>query len=413
MKQKQKQKQRQKQIQKQKQKQKQALAAPVLSEEDKQRERKDAFKRKAGRFLYLLAFLLMAVSAYIYLNTETIDTGYKGIPWYKQYTPDTLDLTLPQEESAPVVYETMQVAYGNSREFAGSGSIAAEDEKYFYIADPSKEGLIYSVSKADRSRTPVSVIPASELVLIKGRLYFINPTVYGEYKAGLYSCLTNGSSFEYHIEGSLNSMTADKGRLYYIRNNDERLYCYDPIADKEKCMCDDKCIDYAVSENALFYITDDEGRAAGADRVICRADADGETGFHLTEYGNYGAIGFIGDKLGYVIYDEGYGLIDPESDVTISLSMLNNKMVKMKGLYSLPVERDGSLWYIDRSRDRQLVCRDMQSRKEEEKDLYNVTSFYIMEDSMIISYIEGGVNRLICSRLIEGWEPAALFEGEL
>ena len=93
--------------------------------------------------------------------------------------------------------------------------------------------------------------------------------------------------------------------------------------------------------------------------------------------------------------------------------MLNNKMVKMKGLYSLPVERDGSLWYIDRSRDRQLVCRDMQSRKEEEKDLYNVTSFYIMEDSMIISYIEGGVNRLICSRLIEGWEPAALFEGEL
>ena len=223
----------------------------------------------------------------------------------------------------------------------------------------------------------------------------------------------DGSSFEYHIEGSLNSMTADKGRLYYIRNNDERLYCYDPIADKEKCVCDDKCIDYAVSENSLFYITDDEGRAAGADRVICRADADGETGFHLTEYGNYGAIGFIGDKLGYVIYDEGYGLIDPESDVTISLSMLNNKMVKMKGLYSLPVERDGSLWYIDRSRDRQLVCRDMQSRKEEEKDLYNVTSFYIMEDSMIVSYIEGGVNRLICSRLIEGWEPAALFEGEL
>lgn len=390
------------------------LSEPLISEEEEaQREKKDALKRKVARMLYLLAFLLMALSAYIYFNVESVDAKYKGTPWYKQYTPDTVDLMLPEEENAPVVYETLPVVYGNSREFATNGSIAAEDEKHFYIADPSKQGFIYSVSKADRSREAITSIPASEVVLIRGRLYFINPTVHGEYKAGLYSCLTNGASLQYHIEGSLHSMRADKGRIYYIRNNDSRLYCYDPTGDEDICVCDDKCLDYAVSENTLFYITSDESRVAGADRVICRSDDEGEEGFHLTEYGNYGAIGFIDGKLGFVVYDEGYGLIDPESDVTLSLSSLSNKLVKMKGLYSLPVEHEGSLWYIDRSRDRQLVRRDMKTKKEEEMDAYNVTAFYIMKDSMVYGYMDNGTDYRICSRLTDGWEPAALFEGEL
>ncbi len=386
---------------------------PVPEAEDTAAEKKDRIKRKAGRLLFLLAILFMLLSIFIYNDAHSADTSYKGTPWYKMYTPDSVDLKLPEEENAPKVYETLPVAYGNSREFASAGSIAAEDDRYFYIADPSKEGFLFSISKADRSRTLLNEIPASEAVLIKGRLYFINPTEYGDYKAGLYSCATNGASLRYILEGSFRSLHAEGNILYYVRSNDSRLYSYDISKYQEKKVCGDKCISYTVYGNTVYYITSDESRTAGADKVICRMDINGEGGFHLTEYGNYGDIGFIGDKLAFVVYDEGYCLIDPDSDVTISLSSLGNKLVKMKGLYSLPVEREGSLWYIDRSRDRQLVRRDMQTKKEEEMDIYNVTSFYIMKDSIVIGYMEDGIRYCICSRLIDGWEPAALFEGEL
>ena len=391
---------------------KKILAAPEEAE-DAERERKDAIKRKAARLLFLLAVLIMLISVFVFNDAHSDDDKHRDKTWYTEYTPDMVELSLPEEENAPAVYETMQVAYGNSREYAACGSIAAEDEKYFYLADPSKEGFIYSVSKADRSRIKLTEIPASEIILIKGRLYFINPAAYGEYKAGLYSCLTNGASLRYIIEGSLRSLSSEGNTLYYIRNNDSRLYSYDTSREEDKCICDDRCINYQVSENAVFYISSDEGRAAGADRVICRMGLNGEDKLNLTEHGNFGDIGFIGGKLAFVVYDEGYGLIDPESDVTVSLSDLEKKLVKMKGLYSLPVESEDSLWYIDRSRERQLVRRDMQTRKEEEMDAYNVTSFYIVKDSVIYAYMEGGTEYCVASRLSDGWEPAALFEGEL
>ena len=272
---------------------KKILAAPEEAE-DAERERKDAIKRKAARLLFLLAVLIMLISVFVFNDAHSDDDKHRDKTWYTEYTPDMVELSLPEEENAPAVYETMQVAYGNSREYAACGSIAAEDEKYFYLADPSKEGFIYSVSKADRSRIKLTEIPASEIILIKGRLYFINPAAYGEYKAGLYSCLTNGASLRYIIEGSLRSLSSEGNTLYYIRNNDSRLYSYDTSREEDKCICDDRCINYQVSENAVFYISSDEGRAAGADRVICRMGLNGEDKLNLTEHGNFGDIGFIG-----------------------------------------------------------------------------------------------------------------------
>ena len=386
----------------------------AMEDELKKEQTTDSGKKSRLPFiLFAASLLIMTAAAWIYFNEDTADLSYKGDVWYDDYTPDAVELVLSEENASHEVYDTLEVAYSASAEFSGTGSIIAEDEKNYYLADPTKEGFIYSIARSDRSRELIMQIPASELVLFQGRLYFINPSDVEKYKAGLYSCYTDGSGLKFMIEGDLRSLKEDKGILYYVRNYDKRLCCLDPAAGPEKALSEEECLSYAVSDNAIFYVTKDDNRENGADKVICRMAKEGGSGYHLTEYGNYGDIGFIGGMLGFVVYDQGYGLIDPESDITLSLSELEKKLTDMEGLYSLPVEAEGYLWYIDRSRDRQLVRMDLETKKEEQLEAYKVTAFYITSDSILYGFMEDGVRYALASRLTEGFGMAALLEGEL
>lgn len=384
--------------------------------EDNMKQNGTAEPQKKSRLPFILfaaSLLIMTAAAWIYFNEESADLSYRGKVWYNDYTPDAVELVLNEENEPPAVYETFDVVYADTAEFAGNGSIIAEDEKYYYMADPTKDGYIYSIARSDRSRELIMQIPASEILLMKGRLYFINPSDTEKYKPGLYSCFTDGSGLKFMVEGNFRSLKEDNGILYYVRNYDKHLCGFDPEEGRENALSEEACLSFAVSENAIFYITEDEKRESGADKVICRMAKTGGSGYHLTEYGNYGDIGFLGGKLCFVVYDEGYGFIDPESDITLSLSDIEKKMTDMEGLYSLPVEAEGYLWYIDRSRDRQLVRMDTETKKEEQLEAYKVTSFYLTSDSVLYGFMEDGVRYALASRLTEGFGMAALLEGEL
>ncbi len=369
----------------------------------------------AGLLLIAAAVIMLLISLRIWRETQAGDTVYADKTWYEQYVPEKVELELPgTEETAASGQGTALPVTGSAvKEFAATGLIAAEDDAFFYIADPSEGGHVYSVSKKDRSRKLLAGLPADEICLSAGRLYIVCRSGAGDKLPGLYACGTDGSMQEFILEGGVRSMKAAGGMLYYIRCRDGRICSYDCAGGTERILSDKECVNMVINGEMIYYIARDDDRAEGSDRVICRMDTEGGSRMNLTVHGAYGDIGYMDEKIVYVNYEEGYGYIDPDTDITLPASDLEKSFVKIQGLYSLPAAADGCLWYIDRSRDRQLIKADMESGSEELLNVYGVDSVYLMKDCFIISWMENGTELCIASFMKDGYVPAALFEGEL
>lgn len=237
--------------------------------------------KKSGYLPFVLlgvAAVVIVVSLISIVRHRTVKDRYEGPKWYEG------DVEMPK---MPVVESFSENENGDDSianewvfgndiySYANYRDIAADEDNY-YFADPSAENGIFRIEKSSsHARTKICDISGENLSVIDGKVYFINKIANPDYVQGIYRVNTDGSDREFMMEGMFSNLILINDWMYYIRKSDSAI-CKCNIDDrKEIVLSDQKCAEFLIDENTVYYFADDKEDDELENRKLYTMDVNG------------------------------------------------------------------------------------------------------------------------------------------
>ncbi|MBR5420861.1 MAG: DUF5050 domain-containing protein [Lachnospiraceae bacterium] len=381
-----------------------------------------------GVLCLILALGIGAVSVYMIMTADRVREAATVTPWYQVYTAPEQEL--PAVDSFDPSYtKGVDAPYrvsGNSHELYACDAAACEDKGYYYFGDPTEGGALYRVSKGEeQEKILLCDLVCDNLNLNGGRLYFLAYRAGDMESAGIYSVATDGSDLEFLLRGQFYSLRMSGNWLYYIAGNDGCIRKMNIQERHEYPLTEEDCNALQVDGDTIYYISHDGSLSQNVSTRICSMDVEGKDRKELSEYGNYSGLSLGDGMLYYSVHNEGYGWIDlnppkeeeaeeddkekdkKEKEKNKKKEEAPENFVQIKGFSSTPIFRDGEIWFVDRKDMRSLAVYTPETKELRHYGVENVTSFWLMNDVLIIRWLKDGtepkisVNRLDTGEMVE------------
>ncbi len=366
-----------------------------------------------GITLVILSFILMGISAYIIAAKTDINVKYTGDMWYETHDttlPGLPAIEVPDNSRLSQIAVTDEYVYGSDPQLAALDAGVCSDDNWFYMADPANGRRLCRIRKSDLTGYKMlSSLPIRDINVMNGKLYFTTATDSDDGLQGIYVANTDGSDTRLLKQGDFYDLQMMNDRLYYIRGYDRCLLRMDMDGRGEVMLAKEECRQLLVAEGKLYVIICDKSGEEDTQNVICCMDADGEERTNLTEYGCFDALGYTEGKLYYAEFDKGYAAIDISDDGSVSVNNTAPVFIRLKGLHSIPVLKENRLWYIDRLSANTLTAFDTESSERLATSLQNVTSFYVLDDILVVSWLDSEGRSCITTCYIDKDESVKLF----
>ncbi len=373
----------------------------------------DKYSDIIGVALVAVSLVLMAVSAYTIAAKTDINVVYTGDKWYESHDmalPQLPETELPDNTRLSPYAVSENYIYGNEPQLCAMDAAVCSDDESYYMADPARGDALCRINKKDFSDCKaLTDLPVRDVNVCGDKLFFSTAAKCSGKDQGIYCIGTDGNNLRILSKGDFYDLQLMNDRLYYIRANDRHIYRLDINGRGEILLSDEECIQLLIVNTKLYYLKRDRSGDTDNQFVICCMDADGDGKDNVIEFGKYSAFSYYDGKLVYVVYDEGYGMIDISDKETVSYNNARDSFIRLKGIESLPVMNNEQVIYIDRSSGNMLTVFDTSNSERYSTSFTDVLSFYTVDDLIVIKWLNGDACTCVTACNINSGKSIELF----
>lgn len=281
--------------------------------------------------------------------------------------------------------------YGNDMQIYSRGALLAMDEEYYYAANELDGSRLYRISRdGSYSREKISDIPASKVSVQNGRIYFVSSFANASNAPGIYSIKTDGTQQEYISDAVPECMMLVNDWLYYLSENDNRIYKMN-IADRREIQLTDKyCVSMTIHENTIYFSC-----WTGHEYALAAMDVDGNSYRELAGGGNFYQVMYVDEEIYYVSYDD-------ECFCAIAPDGTQSRVVGTADLESGLQIYDGNYFFLETSHGSAIAVYEESSGNTRYYDRENVRNFFIFDRKLYINYLDGTEEKISVHNLADG-----------
>lgn len=179
---------------------------------------------------------------------------YEGEAWYENYDREEEELEISGETASDSLADDWE--YGL---VPHADSDLAEDDTYYYIANPVDLGKLYRVKKdGSWGKEKLLDAEADEINVLHGKVYFAHYNDDDVLKAGIYCMDTEGGEPEMLTDMYPSEMYVVNDWIYFNDYNDTGIYKIHCETKELQHLMDKKCGFLNVCENMIYVLLETE-----------------------------------------------------------------------------------------------------------------------------------------------------------
>lgn len=335
-----------------------------------------------------LKYTLVCLSVVVLLCGCGKKVEFEGEPWYENVQRENQEIILFNEYSTDSLSE--QWEYGLSPE---SGHDLAEDENYYYVANPTDGNKLYRIKKdGTYSKEKLLDMNVGDINVVNGKVYFSIYDETVEPGMGIFCMNVDGSEMEIITDYYPADMKVVNDWIYFIDYNADGIYKIHNKGKELIQLLDQECSSLVVFENQIFTfakVEDDEIWE------VTSLDVNGQNKRSYGE-GNYFELT---DGSMCILREDGLwemplGQPEEETLLTDELGDISN------------IERIGDdLFYITENQDLARYNLTTGENKVYTSISY-VTGYNIFDDMIEVFYVDGTEAKVTVNYLVDGLSVA-------
>ena len=316
---------------------------------------------------------------------------FEGEPWYENVQRQDKETEMSAEYPTDSMEESWE--YGISPE---SGNDLAEDEAYYYVANPTDGDKLYRIKKdGGFAKEKLLDLWVEDINVVNGKVYFSNLDEGAEIGVGIFSMDVDGGEPEMITDHYPWSMSVVNDWIYFIDYNEDGIYKIHNKGKELIKLTEQECIDLIVYENQIYTWAKTESE--NENKYTWELTSLDVNGQNVKSYGPYGqGDSFsIYDRYLYVLREDGLWKISidqPEQEelVTEELNDISNIEVVGEELYYVTEQQRLGRYNLTTGEN-----KDYSS-------ISGVTGYNIFDGMIEIYYVEGTDRKVSVNNLADG-----------
>lgn len=340
-------------------------------------------------------YLVMAFAAAVLLTGCGRKVEFEGEPWYENVQRQDKETELSVEYPTDSMAESWE--YGLSPD---SGNDLAEDETYYYVANPTDGNKLYRIKKdGSFAKEKLLDMRVGDINVVNGEIYFSCLDENAENGVGIFSMDTDGGEPEMVTDHFPLYMRVVNDWIYFIDYNEDGIYKIHNKGKELIQLTEQKCSGLIVYENQIYTWAkaepDNEDENNGE---LMSLDVNGQ---NVRSYGS-GQEFSIFDRNLYVVREDGLWKIsidqpEQEEKITDELGDISNTEIVGEDLYYVTEQQKLGRYNIATGENKEYTS------------VSGVNSYYIFDGMIEICYVEGTDKKVSVNNLTDG-SPVAFYE---
>lgn len=313
---------------------------------------------------------------------------FEGDPWYENVQRQDKETEMSAEYPTDSMAESWE--YGDSPE---TGNDLAEDEVYYYVANPTDGDKLYRIKKdGGFEKEKLLDMWVGDINVVNGKIYFSNLDESAEIGVGIFSMDAGGGEPEVITDHYPKVMRVVNDWIYFVDYNEDGIYKIHNKGKELIKLTEQECSGLIVYENQIYTWVKTESENEDEDNwELTSLDVNGQ---NVKSYGSGETFLFYNRYL-YVLREDGLWKISidqPEQEelVTEELNDISN------------IEVVGEELYYVTARQRLGRYNLTTGESKEYSSVSGVTGYSIFDEMIEIYYVEGTDKKVSVNNLTDG-----------
>lgn len=337
-------------------------------------------------------YLVAALVAAVLLTGCGRKVEFEGEPWYENVQRENKEIDITKEYSSDSMAQSWE--YGRLPE---SGNDIAEDDTYYYVANPIDGEKLYRIKKdGDFAKEKLLDLRVGDINFVNGKVFFSHPEENAEIGVGIFCMDVNGGELEMITDHYPKSMRVVNDWIYFIDYNEDGIYKIHTEGREPIKLTEQICGNLFVYENQIYtYVKlepeNEEENEEETKWELISLDVNGQN------TGSYGVAKSVSISNGYlyVLREDGLWKIsmdqsEQEKLNTVDLSDATDLKVVGEELYYITEQQR-----LERMNLATGECKAYSS-------ISGINGYGIFDGMIEIYYVEGTDKKVSVNNLADG-----------